>query len=493
MRHIDGRRVRSLRPAVAECVAGLLVLAGCRAPAVRFPPDPLAVTGTRADYDTDGDGKADFFLLANAAARFDRIAYDRSGDGKPDHVVHLDPLHPALCRHLVIVLDGIPFDVLKEFYESGHLRVFHPPAQLVPPYPVMTDLALADCFGYIPAEGIEAKYYHWRKRSVVGGTGDYLAGKNEPFTRIIDYRTSPLNDAFVYLYPRAIFDKELNDVLRLWRRRKHMELVAYLVSSAGLGSRKGRPGQLYALQRCEQLIHQVLFESNGLAKVTLFADHGQTNVPCKLVNLRKHLKDKGWRMTKKLRGETDAVLIRFGLVTYAAFNTRRPEALATDLLAHEAVELASYAAGDAVVVRTRDAAARIRSADGKTFHYERLKADPLKLGELVADQADGRGLLKATVAARHAYPDALYRLWRAHFGLVEHPPDVLVSLHDRFCSGSGGFAGSVKMASTHGGLNRANSVTFFMSTAGAVAGPLRSEDVPRVIRKIFGRRFPYGR
>jgi hypothetical protein len=167
----------------------LSLLAGaCRPPEVTFPAGPIARTATRADYDTDGNGRADFFCLFDAAGRIDRIAYDRDGDGRPDHLVHLDALDPRLSRHLVLVLDGIPFDVLSEFHEAGNLRLFPPPAVLVPPYPVMTDLALEDAFGYVPCAGFEAKYYDRSRGKVVGGTWDYLLGRNEPFARIIAYR-----------------------------------------------------------------------------------------------------------------------------------------------------------------------------------------------------------------------------------------------------------------------------------------------------------------
>ena len=52
---------------------------------------------------------------------------------------------------------------------------------------------------------------------------------------------------------------------------------------------------------------------------------------------------------------------------------------------------------------------------------------------------------------------------------------------------------SVTMASTHGGLNWANSATYIMSTAAAIEGPLRSEDIPGMLGRIFDRPFPYGR
>lgn len=473
-----------------------LFLPGCGTPAITFPAEPVVGGGSlgggaRADYDTDGDGKADFFCIKNSTGRIAKIAYDRSGDGKPDEIINLDAINPRFCRHLVLVLDGFPIDVVKEFYDSGHLRIFHRPAVVIPPYPVMTDLCLEDAFGYMPCTGFEAKYYHRTKRTVVGGTGDYLAGKNEPFAKIIHYRAPPLDDGSAYLNPKPMFEKELACVKRLWDRRESMEVIAYFVSTAGMGSRLGKEGQLITLRRCEQLILQILFETHGLLKVTLLADHGQTNIPYELAGLDKYLKAKGWKLGKRLRGERDVVMIKFGLVTCATFNTLAPTKLTDDLLASGKVELASYVEGDVVIVRTKDAKAEIRSSDGKTFQYKPIVGNPLKIP--AGDSIDGRELLKAATDDKCEYPDALYRLWRAHFGLVENPSDVIVSLHDRYCTGSGFFSGVMRKASTHGGLNWRNSATFIMSTAGPIEGPLRSEDIPGAVGRLFDRPFPTGR
>ena len=464
-----------------------LFLPGCGGE-VTFPAKPITVSDARADYDTDGDGSADFFYLLNKDGRIDRIAYDRSGDAKPDEIIHLDAVNPRTCRHLVLVLDGFPFDVVREFYDSGHLRMFHRPAVVIPPYPVMTDLCLEDAFGYMPCAGFEAKYYHRTKRTVVGGTGDYLAGKNEPFARIINYRASPLDDGSAYMEPEALLEKELASVKRLWDRRETMEVIAYFVSTAGMGSRFGKEGQLTTLRRLEQFAGQILLETHGLVKVTLFADHGQTNIPYELAGLDKYLKTKGWRMVKRLRLDKDVVMIKFGLVTCAAFNALNPAKLTDDLLASETVELASYVEGDAVIVRTKDAKAVIKSTDGKTFEYNPIVGDPLKLAR--KGKIDGRELLQADADGKCEYPDALYRLWRAHFALVENPPDVIVSLRDQYCTGSGFFSSVMKRSSTHGGLNWKNSATFIMSTAGPIKGPLRSEDIPGEMEKIFNRPFP---
>ena len=476
---------------LAATTALAAALTGCRPPAVTFPARPIASTEARRDYDTDGDGKADFFLLADGAGRFDRIAYDRDGDGRPDHVVHLDAVDPRLARHLVIVLDGIPYDVLRGFYDEGHLRVFHPPAVVISPYPVLTDLALEDAFGYMPCEGPEARYFRRSARAKAGGAWDYITGRNEPFARIIGYRLNPLYDAAAYLWPGPVFRKELNDAKRLWDRRRRQEEIFYFVSAAALGTRKGKAGQLHCLRQCERLINQVLFETGGLVKITLFADHGQTNIPARPAKLKKFLRARGWHLTDRLKTDRDVAMVHFGLVTYAAFGTRKPARLADDLLKSPAVELVSYVQDDAVIVRTPDGGeAAIRSKDGKTFQYETRRGDPLNLAHLAKGKVDGRDVLRATVKARHEYPDALYRLWRAHFALAENAPDVIASLDDHYHNGSETFAGAVTVASTHGGLNWRNSATFFMTTAAAVTGPLRSEDIPAVMRRVFGRPFP---
>ncbi len=472
----------------ALCLAAV----GCAGP-VYFPAEPIAESNQQRDYDTDGDGVADFFCLMNPAGRIDRIAYDDDGDGEGDRIIHLDAIHPRLARHLVIVLDGIPYDVVRESYGVGRLRLFHPPAVVIPPYPVMTDLALEDAFAYMPCSGYEARYYDRRKRSLVGGTGDYLAGKNEPFVRVINYRQPALDDGMMYLSPRKAFAKELSETAKIWSRRDKLEVIAYLVSTAGMGSRLGKQGQLEVLAAVERYMLQVLHETGGLVKFTLFADHGQTNVPCKPVKLAEFLRTKGYRLVDAVRRDGDVAMVKFGLVTCAAMNARKPAKLAEDLMGCEAVTLASYAQGDAVVVHGREGKARLRSTDGKTFEYEPLTGDPLKLGDLVAGKIDGRKLLGLTADGKHEYPDALYRLWRAHFALTENVPDVIVSLDDRYYNGSGFFSGMVSMASTHGGLNWANSATFIMSSAGPIEGPLRSEDTPGQMSRLFGRPFPAGR
>ena len=473
------------------------LLGGCEKP-VSFPAESLSevaqAAGAWRAYDADGDKQADFFLLADGEGRVDRIAYDRTGDQRPDEVIGLDRIPMSQCRHLVIILDGFAYDLVKAYRDEGHLRMFHPPSRLITVYPSMTDMCMEEIFNYVPCPAYEALYFDRRRNKLVGGSLAYLQGRNEPFNRLLDYRADLLWDAIGYVYPWEVFGKEVNDVKRQFDRMKTQEMIAYFVSSAGVGTIRGAEGQRACLAKVEQFVHQVLFETHGLVKITLLSDHGHTYTPGKRIPLEGFLTDRGWRLTESLSKPRDVVYIRFGLVTYASFATNSPADLAADLVGCEGVELASYAQGDAVVVLAPPKQKAIVRRKGGRYGYEMVSGDALRMKDVMGKLAgkdgfcEGQELLTAT--ADHVYPAALERLHRAHFSLVQNPPDVVASLGDKWYSGSTSFGGAVTIASTHGSLNYTNSVTFIMSTAGALPAVMRSREVSEALKKATGLPFP---
>ncbi|MDY6913515.1 MAG: hypothetical protein SVT52_03550 [Planctomycetota bacterium] len=490
------RTLTRITHAVAVGFAALS--AGCQKP-VHFPADlskaAAEASQAAAAYDADHDGKADFFLYAEPTGRVDRIAYDNDGDEKPDVLINLDAIEFGRCRHLVIILDGFGYDLLKEYYDAGGLRMCFPPSRVIAPYPTLTDPCMEDILGYIPCRGFEAACFDRKRNRTIGGKNDYLAGKNEPYNRLLQYRAKMIWDAIGYLYPEAVFGKEINDAKRLFDRRATQEVLAYFVSSAGVGTRSGADGQRGCLRRIERFVNQVLYETRGQTKITLLADHGHSYQPAQRIELEKHLKQAGWRLRDRLDKPQDVVYVRFGLVTYASFATRRSRKLAEDLISCEGVELASYADADRVVVLGRNGGRAIITRSGRGYSYQPTSGDPLELRRILAtlqhDESgaiDADALLKAT--AKHKYPAPLQRLWRAHFALVENCPDVIISLEDRFYSGLKSFAGSVSIASTHGGLNYRNSVTFIMTTAGPLPEVMRSADISKSMKQLTGENFP---
>lgn len=476
-------------------------LVGCEKP-VYFPAESLpakaSAVGAHAAYDTRKSGTADFYMFTDGSGRVNRLGYDQDGRGKALDHVELDRLDLRNVRHLVIILDGFGFDVVNDYYRSGRLRVFYPPSRVIAPYPTLTDLCLEDALGYVTCNGFEAEYYDHQRQKIVGGVGDYLAGKGEPCCDLLGYRASMLWDGISYVAPWSVYGKEINDTKRTFDKNRSMELIAYLVSSAGVGTTQGADGQRRCLERVEQLVNQVIYETRGLVKITMFADHGHSYTHGTRIGLEEHLQARGWRLVEKLRKPKDVAYIRFGLETYASFATRERAGLAADLMQAQGVELASYVEGDGVVVLGKGGQkATIRHSQGG-FSYQPQNGDPLKYKDVLAKlKADDKGfyleedLFQATLL--HEYPSALQRLWRAHFGLVYDPADVIVSLENGYYSGSKTLDKFLDVASTHGSLNRVNSTTFIMSTAGPLPPAMRSMDIPRNLGKVLGRKFPAGK
>jgi hypothetical protein len=473
-------------------------LGGCQKP-LHFPAESLPpaakAAGASGAYDTNGDGQADFFAFADPNGRISGIGYDTSADALPDQVLDLDAIDTAHCRHLVIILDGVGYDLVKQYRDAGGLRMFHPPSRVIATYPTLTDVCLEDALGYVPCRAFEAAYYDRCANKLSGGSWDYMAGRNQPYDRLLQYRANLIWDAIGYLAPWEVFGKEMNDAARVFGRAQGREVLAYFVSSAGMGTRYGAEGQQRCLREVERLVNQVIWQTRGLTKVTLLADHGHSYTPATRIPLEAHLASKGWKLTDTLRSPRDVACIRFGLETFASFATRRPAELAADLTDCRGVGLASYAQGDTVVVLAPLGARAVISRRLGRYKYQALAGDPLKLSAILSSlQADAEGFFGAddllAATATHEYPAPLERLWRAHFALAENTPDVIVSLKDEFYFGAQSFSGAVKIASTHGSLNRKNSTTFIMSTIGPLPPLMRSRDIPAVMHRLTGRPWP---
>lgn len=473
--------------ALALAMLAAVTAAGCSS-AVTFPAHPVGQEPNLRLYDVDDDGRADVGFARNDAGRVVAM-HVLTGMGHR-MTVDLDAIDVAHCRHLVILLDGFGYGVVERYYREGGLRPMHPPSRVIAPYPTLTDVCLEDLLGYIPCAGFEAVYYDRAAGRVVGGAMDYLSGTNQPYNRLLHHRTNLVLDAVGYARPWVVFGKELDDTKEVFDNRRTREVRSYLVSTAGISTAGGADAQLRCLREVDRLIHQVLWETRGLTKVTLMGDHGHSYTPPRRIDLEGHLTARHWRLVDRLREPRDVAYIRFGLETYASFACDQPLALAKDLVEAQGVELASVAVGDEVVVLAPDGRrARVFHRDGR-FGYAAEAGDPLKLVEVLAsltvddhDTYDAGDLLAATW--RRVYPAPLQRLWRAHFALVDNPPDVIVSLADGYYSGSRSLDAFVDVVSTHGSLNRRNSTTFIMSSIAPLPPVLRSRDVPAAMESAL--------
>ncbi len=506
---------------LARCVTGLLcsLLPACAGPGPRyFPPAPLwnesGPDGTLVrGFDLDGDGWAEYREVIGAAGRIERLEFDTDGDGEIDQIVPrggmlpvtaLEPWEPAVdgaprrpaadpsARHLLIVLDSTPFEMVRDLWNQGRLRLFGPPSRIISPFPVMTDPCLAEFFGASPCPAVESEYFDGRR--LQAGMHNYLKERNAPWLAAIDYHLSPDTHGWAYLFPGMWFRHDLGRIERHVLARSEGDFSAYVVGTSGLGAQRGRDGHVAALLEVERLCQGLMYRTRGRLEITLMSDHGHSLVPSRRISLLEQLQRCGYRARERLETPQDVVVPEFGLVSCAAIYTRSPAAVARDVVGLEGVELACYAerppppaegAGSQrpvrVMVLSRSGRAGIERA-GEAFRYVPQFGDPLGLAAILGElrergRLDGGGFapdsdwFEATLA--HEYPDALYRLWRAFDGLFIHPPDVLVSLADGYYAGSKRMADFIAMKAVHGSLNRRSTSGFIMTTAGELPPVLR--------------------
>ncbi len=486
-------------PSVAQLLQPGLLAAALAAGCAGRPhfPKPLQVAAQAQEnvlaFDVDADGHPDFWEYQPVDGRVRALAYATPGTHEPGPRITLDDIPASDCPHLLIGLDGVPFEVVEELWQQGHFRLFRPPSRVVCCYPSMTDLAYADLFHEGPCLGYQALYFDRQANRLSNGNAVYFDGRNSPWLADLDYRCSLLWDAIVYLRPQGVFNHELAGMRRVFDTVENGGACAYSVGTAALGTRGGRPAMARYLQEIDAFCERIVYERRGRVRITLTADHGHDLVDHRLVSFDRLLKAGGYRPARSLRSPRDVVTIAYGLVTYAEFATQDPAGVAQCLLAHEDVEFACYPAGDAIVVRSRTDEARIaKGASG--FKYEPARGDPLLLMPIIAQlrdagkvsatgEIDEDALFQATL--EHYYPDPLARLWGAFHEVVENPPDLIVNLRDGACHGSKFFFTMIRRtASTHGSLNRRNSTTFVLTTLGELPPALRSREVLPALERL---------
>ncbi len=472
-----------------------LVFLGCQ-PVPWFPDQPAARQTTEngmesVSFDTNKDRHMDYRQVQNSQGRIVELHF--SAKDQPEKMIRLDQVpSDASIPHYIIALDGVPFDLVRELYDQGHFRLFYPPSRVISCFPGMTDLAFQRIFGGATPLSYEAEYFDRSKNHIVTGNEVYLSGKNADWANILSYRCSFLLDAAAYIAPKTIFNHELSQIYKTFQKTDQGTSIGYSVAAAGLGTRGGRESILQYLRRVDRLCEQMVYERQGQLKISLLADHGHNLTPGHRISFRKTLKEAGFRVAKRLKADHDVVPISYGLVTYAAFYTHNPAPVADALLASPAAALACYPTPQGVCVRTRDGSALISYHDGR-YRYAPDSGDPLQLNPildnlrqqgLIAEDGfiEDRVLLDAT--QNHIYPDPLRRIWLAFHGLVQHPADLIVCLHDGWYHGSASFdrlsGGAV---STHGSLNQINSTTFLLTMTGPLPPALRLEEIMPALQK----------
>jgi len=496
------RHVRSItRGCSAMFLAGWL--AGC-APQLRMVPVPQTQTdeaGLRVKtYDFNGDGKPEYRQILSGDGRVRFLEFDANGDGDFDLRVDRAELDPRQTRHLLLLLDGVPFWLIDEMWQEGHFRLFYRPGHVVGTFPSLTDPAYDRFFHCGIPFGYEACYFDRTTNRLTDGTRVYLAGKNEAWAVGSDYRLGFIEDAIMYLKPKYVFKTELRRARDVFDRSDADRVVLYILSTDGLGHMTTREEAKPYFEQLDRWIERLVYDSGGRLHITMLADHGNNFTPSKFVPIEQALRDVGLHVGKSLRRSGDVVVPKFGLINFASIfcygDAERARAIAA-LVGLEGIDVIAWRLGDTVRVLNRSGRATIhrKVVDGRAlYRYEPDTGDPLGLADVLDDLRrqgvlDAEGFAPDSAWFQATYgldrPDAIHRLYTCLTSAVKNRADIVVSLADGWYFGDESLDRWVTLKGTHGGLSRASSVTFLTSTAFKPPDWCRHEEILPLINRYF--------
>jgi len=412
-------------------------------------------------------------------------------------------------RRLLLCLDGVPFEVVREAKSRGMFDNFNEPARLLSPFPTLTNVALAEMLGATPPQGYESLYFDREARELRGGVRKYI-GRRTPdkvpssYMDELDYQEPLAFEFLIYVATDAVWRADM----RRFRERflsapPSRDFFGFLKATDGLLHIGGPARLAVALQSLDRLLREIQKEAGSETEIVLFSDHGMNLEENRRVNLQTHLARNGYEVVgdmRRPRGKRRVSAPAFGLCGYAALycgeETDRAE-LAEALRGLEGVDFSVYreeGEGAAVVAGASGRARVVREQRGGEgfYAYEQLDGDPLALAGTAlalgtAGRLDGRGFarddawLARTFA--HTYPDALANVYNSVYApRVRHTADVLVSLRDGYYYGANAFSRMVRLLATHGNALRASSTAFLMSTHRSFPTHVRSADARPVLR-----------
>lgn len=475
---------------VLFCLAGLT---GCVSfDRLHFPTEPTHTDGDTRWYDTNRNGRDDFAVMHGSgefADRLDVLAYDDDEDGTPDRLFRLSDYDPNEVPHLIVLLDSIPFESMREACNtSDRFSFLGQPVKVIAPYPSMSALCFTAILHAPPMTGPINKHYDPRPQTngVNNLLSKRLAGYRNPWQQRLNYNIRYDENGHAFINPRPWMKAEFEKSRQAFNANPENTTVIYISSTAAMLMKHGRQGLDESLDELERFLLQVLYERRGAVKITVMADHGHNFMASTWIDIAAALKASGFHPVEHLKQPDDVYLEMDGLMTWFGVHTPRPAAV-SDGLFEQLPELvtAAYMDGYDVVIRNHDGQARIVSASGGRLSYYPESANVLGYEpSWCGVPMDRDEWFKLTADAE--YPDAPVRLWDAFHGQTVNAPQVMCTLRDGYCAGIKWFNVVLKVKSTHGGLNQTNSATFVMSmNRPAVQGPLRSKEVLPAVEPGF--------
>jgi hypothetical protein len=392
----------------------------------------------------------------------------------------------------VLALDGIPYRAVERAREFGAFSGWPEAKPLLSTFPSMTNVAftaMLQPFGLEEVRGYEVRHYDSALNKVVGGGHKYKANMPEWRNRF-DVASRSLGSKFPQyaLGPRKAAWRTLDKVESLVRESSKELMLAHVGGTDTLAHFRGGEAAvefLIELSRRVTGLKQLHLDLHGRPlTVVLLSDHGNSGQGIKSGGgIKRQLRQAGLRVTQRLNRPTDVVAPMFGVISYGVLHLdpRYAERAASAVVKHPMVDLAAWRSDAAelqVIAEEGEATIVWREAAGRRrFNYRAERGDPLKLSAALAQLKTGDLLDEEGFAAQEdwfthsalgEFPDAIGRLVDALTGThVLNAATVIYSVAPGHAVGSqmGRLGAWLKggQEGTHGGLDRASTLGFFLT------------------------------
>lgn len=422
----DTPSIRSLLgPWVLLALPLLLPIAGCRT-GLRPTPDVRGI-------DVDGDGRIDRIHTVDPGGHVVGVVRAPEPGSDPE-------------RTVVVAIDAVPYALFAKLQKEGLFAEFFPAARMIAPYPSLTNVGYTAILKTAPVLGYEDRYFDPAANRTRGGVSDRLFNRYKgvaPFHEVFAWEPPHLWGVGIYYFPGTISRAELRKIQGILHESDEKELVLYFGGTDALGHVRGWKGLEEYLRVVERVVRGFLAAGGGTRRVVLFSDHGTSEVPSQMVEVKKALEANGFKVRKRIDGPGDVVAPGYGLVGSMQLYTLcgEEEAVARAVVQAEGVDFAFWRDGDGTAAV---------SADGRH--------DPL---DRPADE----------------YPDLRRRVEQAARNHTAHPAHVFVSLKDGWHYGSGLFDFLANMKGTHGSARATSTLGFVASNVDRLPETLRADEV----------------
>ena len=401
----------------------------------------------------------------------------------------------AQKKHVFLGVDGLSLEYFTYAQqELGLFKRFQEPAQLIAPYPSMSDCSwniITQSTRLFGAAGrtktFEHSYYDRERNRVVHDQREYMRRHGEPqqyFMGAFDYFLNPYIRIMTYFPSENLPQLELDTAFNGIKGSGNREVVSamiVLIDSLAHTSSQLLPAIVALDKSIEDLFHHYAQLGVELS-ISMLSDHGQTKVfaigeppkPLTKVDIVEFSHKNGFSVVNALNQDHDITIPITALASYFAVDFKSLKKIPTYI---SKLQTAPWF-DNAILLEDRQENQyhiRIYNSQGSAaltakllasyphrfqYTYSPVDANPLGIdAKFFHRKLDDNDSLNISPQ----FPDALFRIALTMTGHEVDRPDLLVSLKDGYRVG-GYLDHFVEMFRTHGSLSRSASSGFLAHT-----------------------------